>query len=142
MDEAIKLANLLISEISAVESPANLLDGWVVLKQAITGELPVRKNGPLVAWGTDGFALTTEHSDFISICKRNGIRTTILKSALDPERIEPAGVDAGASSSPAPSAVSKHHSHELMRDGQGRFRQSRWRSRTPAQPKFGGHFFV
>lgn len=36
----------------------------------------------------------------------------------------------------------KHHSRTQMREPEtGRFRESRWKKRTPAQPKFGGTFF-
>lgn len=68
----------------------------------------------------------------------------ILVACLDDDEREAlakmsAGVAAG--SSPAPPAVKSHQSHHQMRSEDGKFRESRWRRRTPAQPKVGGTFF-
>lgn len=146
-NEAVKLSLLQILEVSGVDFPAHNAPGWMVAKAEhdLTAAInpPAKKVDKIqVAWGEGGgFAVTHEDAPTIVVFK-NGVTSYVRKDALDPGRAQSAGAAAGDSSSPAPPAVSKaHQSRHQMRQPDGKFRQSRWRSRTPAQPKFGGAFF-
>jgi hypothetical protein len=138
-----QLQRLLIKEVSAVDAPANLSDGWLVLKAerhlgaAVTGEA-APATGLQVVWGEDGsYALTHPDADQVIVVK-GGVSRTITKQGItgNVPVSTPAEQETGSSFPVSAPAEKQHHSHSQARtlDGTGRFRASVFR-RATGKPK-------
>lgn len=138
MDSA-RLEKLLIREVSAVDAPANQLDGWLVMKSAPA------KTGLHIAFGDDG-AMAVMHDDCDQIRISKGGRTHFLsKSAVDPDAVTTPPINE-PTSPPSVGSRAAHHSHRQAREqqgtGRGRFRASPWRKATGKPTLTGAQFFT